>query len=55
MQHVTGAEVPKTYKTFATIHKVSVPHVRKIKWRNYVKRKLMKWIYGCELGSCVWW
>ena len=28
MLHVTGAEIPKTYKTFATIPEVSVPKVR---------------------------
>jgi len=42
MQHVTGAELLKTYKIFATIHEVSVPHVKKIKCLIYVKRKLMK-------------
>ena len=26
--HVTGAEVPKTHKTFATVPEVSAPHDR---------------------------
>jgi len=34
--HVTGVEVPKTHKTFATIPEVSVPHVRHTKWRKNV-------------------
>jgi hypothetical protein len=36
----SGAEVPKKHKTFATIREVSVPHVRQIEWRNYVKTEV---------------
>jgi hypothetical protein len=44
IQHVTGAEVPKRYKVFATIHEVSVPHVRKIKCQKKKVNEMNIWL-----------